>query len=282
MTLQQWLASAVSQLSFNHPDNTSPKCDAEVILQFVTGKSRAYIMAFGETLLTHEQLQQLNVLLQRRCKGEPVAYLTGEREFWSLPLLVSPVTLIPRADTECLVELTLKYMPSHSCQLADLGTGTGAIALAIASERPDCHIFGVDIHPQAVTLAKQNAKRLKIDNVTFMESNWFSALNGRLFTLIVSNPPYIDMNDPHLLQGDVRFEPTSALVADEQGLADIRHIIFTSYQHILTGGWLLIEHGWQQAECVQALFRQAGYINIKTYQDYAGNNRVTLGQYYHS
>lgn len=281
MTLQQWMHSAVNRLLLNSTYANSPKCDAEVILQFVTGKSRAYIMAFGETALTHAQQEKLESLLQRRLKGEPVAYLVGEREFWSLPLLVSPVTLIPRPDTECLVELALSLMPKTACRVADLGTGTGAIALAMASERSDCQVIGVDYYPKAVELAKQNAEKLKIHNVTFIESHWFSALEKQLFTIIVSNPPYIDANDPHLRQGDIRFEPLSALVANEKGLSDIRHIISLAPQYIITGGWLLIEHGWQQAEDVQALFSQTGYTNIKTYKDYAGNNRVTLGQYYH-
>ena len=274
MDYQQWLREAISQLQTSE----SPRRDAEIILEFVTGKARTFILAFGETELTVAQHEQLNALVARRQRGEPVAHLTGVREFWSLPLFVSPATLIPRPDTECLVEQALARLPASPCRILDLGTGTGAIALALASERPDCTVTAVDRMPDAVDLANRNRQNLVIDNVRVLQSNWFSALSGQQFEMIVSNPPYIDEQDPHLAQGDVRFEPLSALVAGASGLADIVHIIDQS-QHVLTpGGYLLLEHGWQQGEAVRDAFTRAGYQAIETCRDYGGNERITLGR----
>jgi len=228
--------------------------------------------------LTADQQAQLSALLSRRKAGEPVAHLTGEREFWSLPLYVSAATLIPRPDTECLVEHALARLPATACRILDLGTGTGAIALALASERPDCQVTAVDVMPDAVALALRNAARLGFNNVKIQQSSWFDALVGQQFDMIVSNPPYIDECDPHLSQGDVRFEPLTALVAAEEGLADIAHIVTVSRQYLTAGGWLLIEHGWTQAEAVRSLFTQAGYERVETCQDYGGNDRLTLGK----
>ncbi|BBT91089.1 release factor glutamine methyltransferase [Enterobacter cloacae] len=275
MDFQRWLREAVSELS----ESESPKRDAEILLEHVTGKSRTYLLAFGETLLTAEQEAQLAALLARRKTGEPVAHLVGEREFWSLPLYVSAATLIPRPDTECLVEQALARLPTAACSILDLGTGTGAIALAVATERPDCTVTAVDVMPDAVTLAQRNVERLGLGNVTVLQSSWFTALENRLFALIVSNPPYIDEHDPHLAQGDVRFEPLTALVAANEGLADLDHIVTTSRQHLLPGGWLLVEHGWTQGNAVRALFTNAGYREVATCRDYGGNERLTLGQW---
>ncbi|MEG5841903.1 peptide chain release factor N(5)-glutamine methyltransferase [Enterobacter mori] len=275
MDFQRWLREAVSELS----ESESPKRDAEILLEHVTGKSRTYLLAFGETLLTAEQEAQLAALLARRKTGEPVAHLVGEREFWSLPLYVSAATLIPRPDTECLVEQALARLPTAACSILDLGTGTGAIALALATERPDCTVTAVDVMPDAVTLAQRNVERLGLGNVTVLQSSWFTALENRLFALIVSNPPYIDEHDPHLAQGDVRFEPLTALVAANEGLADLDHIVTTSRQHLLPGGWLLVEHGWTQGNAVRALFTNAGYREVATCRDYGGNERLTVGQW---
>lgn len=275
MDFQRWLREAVSEIS----ESESPKRDAEILLEHVTGKSRTYLLAFGETLLTAEQEAQLAALLARRKTGEPVAHLVGEREFWSLPLYVSAATLIPRPDTECLVEQALARLPTAACSILDLGTGTGAIALALATERPDCTVTAVDVMPDAVTLAQRNVERLGLGNVTVLQSSWFTALENRLFALIVSNPPYIDEHDPHLAQGDVRFEPLTALVAANEGLADLDHIVTTSRQHLLPGGWLLVEHGWTQGNAVRALFSNAGYRAVATCRDYGGNERLTLGQW---
>ena len=216
----------------------------------MTGKARTYLLAFGETELTVEQEAQLAALLARRKTGEPVAHLVGEREFWSLPLFVSAATLIPRPDTECLVEQALARLPAVASRILDLGTGTGAIALALATERPDCAVTAVDVMPDAVALAQRNAERLGVTNVTVQQSSWFSALEKQTFAMIVSNPPYIDEHDPHGA-GDVRFEPLTALVAGNAGLADLEHIVTMSRQHLMPGGWLLVEHGWTQGRrCV--------------------------------
>lgn len=276
MDFQRWLQQGIARLH----ESESPRRDAEILLEFVTGFARTFILAFGETELTPQQLQQAEELLARRVRGEPIAHLVGEREFWSLPLRVSPVTLIPRPDTECLVEQALARMPATPCSVLDLGTGTGAIALAIASERPDCEITALDLIPEAVELARGNADRLGITNVRVLQSHWFSALNTQRFSLIVSNPPYIDRDDPHLAQGDVRFEPLSALVADNAGLADIRTLTETAGRFLEPGGWLLLEHGWQQAQQVQQLFAAAGFSEVQTCRDYGGNDRLTLGCYF--
>lgn len=274
MDYQHWLRDAISQLA----QSESPRRDAEILLEHVTGKTRTFILAFGETVLTDAQCEQLGALLARRQRGEPIAHLIGVREFWSLPLFVSPATLIPRPDTECLVEQALARLPDTACRILDLGTGTGAIALALASERPDCDVVAVDRMADAVALALRNKAHLAIPNVRILQSDWFSALQGQSFEMIVSNPPYIDAQDPHLSQGDVRFEPLSALVADDQGMADIAHIIAQG-RHVLTpGGFLLLEHGWQQGALVRDAFSQAGYTQIETCRDYGDNERITLGR----
>lgn len=274
MDYQTWLKTATLRLT--HSD--SAKRDAEILLGFVTGRARTYLLAFGETLLTAEQAEKLTVLLARRERGEPVAYLVGEREFWSLPLSVSPATLIPRPDTECLVELALERLPATPCAILDLGTGTGAIALALASERPDCQLTGIDLQPEAVALAQHNAQKLAINNARFLQGSWFTPVAGQKFALIASNPPYIDEADPHLAQGDVRFEPGSALVAAEQGLADLAAIVQQAADYLEPQGWLLLEHGWQQGENVRTLLNAEGFIAVATHRDYGGNDRVTLGQ----
>lgn len=274
MEYQQWLREAVSQLQASE----SPRRDAEILLGFVTGKARTFILAFGETPLSVEQQAQLAALLARRVRGEPVAHLIGEREFWSLPLFVSPATLIPRPDTECLVEQALARLPAAPCRILDLGTGTGAIALALASERPDCQVTAVDLIPEAVALAQRNADHLGIRNIEIVQSRWFSALEGQTFSLIVSNPPYIDAQDPHLAQGDVRFEPLSALVAADNGLADLHTLIKDAPRYLLPQGWLLLEHGWQQGAAVRDIFARYGWQQVETCRDYGDNERLTLGR----
>lgn len=276
MDYRTWLTTAIQQLT----QSESPKRDAEILLTFVTGKNRTFLLAFGETALTDVQLQRLDALLLRRRAGEPIAYLVGTREFWSLPLAVSPATLIPRPDTECLVEEALRCIATTPApEILDLGTGTGAIALALASERPDSTVTGVDIQPDAVALAQQNAASLALANVQFQQGAWFSSVAQRGFHAIVSNPPYIDANDAHLRQGDVRFEPASALIAAEGGLADLRWIIAQAPLHLHDSGWLLLEHGWQQGAQVRDLLQQRGFKQIATCRDYGGNDRVSLGQW---
>lgn len=276
MDYRTWVATAAQRLTHSE----SPKRDAEILLEHVTGKGRTFLLAFGETLLDASQLERLSALLARRLNGEPVAYLTGEREFWSLPLAVSPATLIPRPDTECLVEQALQCMASFSAPtVLELGTGTGAIALALASERPECQVTGVDVQPDAVALAQRNSAALHLSNVQFLQGSWFEPVAATCFSLIVSNPPYIDAEDTHLREGDVRFEPLSALVAGEGGLADLRWISQQAPHYLKNNGWLLLEHGWQQGEPVRQLLQQRGFHQVATCRDYGGNERVTLGQW---
>lgn len=275
MQYGEWVNLAAARLF----SSDSAKRDAEILLQYITGQSRTFIFAFAETELKATELTELELLLQRRELGEPIAYLIGEREFWSLPLFVSPATLIPRPDTECLVEQALFRLPKKNCQVLDLGTGTGAIALAMATERPESAIIGVDFNPDAVSLAKRNQVRLTIKNVQFLQSDWFNSLSSQHFDMIVSNPPYIDESDYHLQQGDVRFEPLTALVADNQGLSDLAHIVSESTAYLKHQGWLLVEHGWQQGAAVRELFKQYGYSNIETCLDYGGRDRISLGQW---
>ncbi|MBF0690309.1 peptide chain release factor N(5)-glutamine methyltransferase [Providencia alcalifaciens] len=275
MRYSEWLQQAVVRLSASD----SAKRDAQILLQYTTGRSRTYILAFDETKLTSDEQTQLDALLMRREQGEPIAYIVGEREFWSLPLYVSPATLIPRPDTECLVEQALVRLPNAECRILDLGTGTGAIGLALASELPNSCVIGVDFNPEAVALAQRNQQRLALPNIQFSQSDWFASLPNELFDMIVSNPPYIDEGDIHLSQGDVRFEPSTALIADNHGFSDLEHIIATSKQYLKQQGWLLLEHGWQQGSTVRELFNENGYTNVETCLDYGGKERVSLGQW---
>lgn len=255
----------------------SPKIDASVLLCHVLDKPSSYLYTWSDKLLTDDEEAAFNALLERRKLGEPVAYIIGYRDFWSLRLNVEPSTLIPRPDTERLVELALERLPQGEGTVLDLGTGTGAIALAIASERKDIAVTGVDLRDEAVALAQLNQLANDISNAAFLQSSWFDNVPAQRFTMIVSNPPYIDPEDPHLSQGDVRFEPKSALIADDHGLADIRHICQHSPEYLADGGWLLIEHGYDQGEQARAIFTDAGFSDVETVQDYAGQDRVTLG-----
>lgn len=248
--------------------------DAQVLLAFVLAKETVYLITWPERDLTREQKSQFEALISQRVNGVPVAHLTGTREFWSLPLKVNNSTLIPRPDSEILVETALGVC-SADASILDLGTGTGAIILALASELPKSRCVGVDLSCDAVNLARENAQHLTISNVLFKQSNWFENVEGE-FDLIVSNPPYIAKNDVHLNQGDLRFEPLSALVADDNGLADIRLIAQQAPDYLKKGGLLLIEHGFEQASAVAAILHELHYVQIKTIQDYGGNDRVTI------
>lgn len=288
MNYKEWLAQAMADLAQKNPTENT-KIDALVLLQHATGKSRTQILAFDDTEIDLKVRLKLTALLDRRLSGEPIAYILGEKEFWSLPLNVSKGTLIPRPDTEILVENALQIAleklqknPPHF-RILDLGTGTGAIALALASElSPICQkqqisleIIGVDLMPDVVALAQSNAERNKL-NVKFLQSRWFENITGK-FDLIVSNPPYIDAQDEHLRQGDVRFEPLSALVANDAGYADLRHIIELAPSYLNSNGALLLEHGWQQGEKVRSIFQENHWEMVETVRDYGDNERITLG-----
>ena len=288
MNYKEWLAQAIADLVQKNPTENS-KIDALVLLQHATGKSRTQILAFDDTEIDEKVRLKLTAFLDRRLKGEPIAYILGEKEFWSLPLNVSKGTLIPRPDTEILVEKALQIAlekleenPPHF-RILDLGTGTGAIALALASElssicqkqQISLEIIGVDLMPDVVALAQSNAERNKL-NVKFLQSRWFENITGQ-FDLIVSNPPYIDAQDEHLRQGDVRFEPPSALVANDAGYADLRHIIELAPSYLNSNGALLLEHGWQQGEKVRSIFQENHWEMVETVRDYGDNERVTLG-----
>lgn len=284
MNYQQWLHSAALFLTenLNNDPYLNAKVDVHLILQSVTGKSKSQILAFSETELDEQTLEKLTALLQRRATGEPMAYILGETDFWSLNLEVSKDTLIPRPDTEVLVEQALMRIPQkEQVAILDLGTGTGAIALALADELKKrgqkSRALGVDLMPNAVALAQRNALRNQLPQVEFCQSSWFDNVAEK-FDLIVSNPPYIDPQDAHLTQGDVRFEPLTALVSDEEGYKDLRHIIEQAPNYLHSSGWLLLEHGWQQGEKVRSFFANNLWEMVATVKDYGDNERVTLAR----
>ncbi|KRW62935.1 peptide chain release factor N(5)-glutamine methyltransferase [Pseudomonas sp. TTU2014-080ASC] len=274
-TIQQLLASA--QL----PESPTAQLDIELLLAHVLGKNRSYLRTWPERELDAEQLQRFNEALARRQAGEPVAYILGQQGFWTLELEVASHTLIPRPDTELLVETALSLIPATPAQVLDLGTGTGAIALALASERPAWQVTGVDRIAEAVELAERNRQRLGFNHARFVQSHWFSALAGQRYQMIVSNPPYIAADDRHLSEGDVRFEPSSALVAGADGLDDIRHIVEQAPEHLENGGWLLLEHGFDQAEAVCALLSARGFTQVESRRDLGGHQRISLGRFDH-
>lgn len=261
------------------PDSPTPRLDAELLLAAALGKPRSYLRTWPEREPDADQLALFQASLQRRRQGEPVAYILGHQGFWSLDLEVAPHTLIPRPDTELLVETALDLLPATPLEVLDLGTGTGAIALALASERPAWQVTGVDRVEEAVALAERNRQRLALGNAGFLLSHWFSALAGRRYGLILSNPPYIRADDRHLAQGDVRFEPSSALVSGSDGLDDIRAIIQAAPEHLLPGGWLLLEHGFDQAGDVRRLLGDAGFAEVHSRRDLAGLERISLGRF---
>lgn len=275
MTIQSCLlrAAELQELS------DSARLDVELLLARVLEKDRSYLFTWPEQTLSDEQRLAFETLFSRRLKGEPIAHILGEREFWSLPLRVNASTLIPRPDTELLVELALEFLPKTSSAIVDLGTGTGAIALALASENTHWNILALDQSPAACDLAESNRSRLGFDKVQVRQSNWFSALEQGVesFDLIVSNPPYIDKDDHHLSEGDVRFEPLSALVADDLGLADIKLIAASAPEFLNDGGCLLFEHGYQQAESVRDILTVSGFELVRSERDLNGNDRATLG-----
>jgi len=275
-SLRQVVAEASARLS-----GVEARHEAELLLLHVLDRPRSWLFAHATDALTAADQAAFEALLARRVAGEPVAYLTGRRGFWTLDLEVDPATLIPRPETELLVELALERLPSdQALQLADLGTGSGAIALALASERSQAQVLATDASPGALAVAARNAARHELRNVRFAEGghDWYAPLQGTRFDLIASNPPYIASDDPHLEQGDLRFEPATALASGVDGLDDIRRIVDGGQAHLLPGGWLLIEHGWDQGAAIRGLFEVAGFAEVQTVQDLEQRDRITVGR----
>ena len=254
------------------------RVDAEMLLIHVLDKPRSWLIAHADDTLPPEFSNAYAAFVARREAGEPVAYIVGRRGFWSLDLEVTRATLIPRPETELLVELALERLPREAAStVADLGTGSGAIALAIAHERPRTHVVATDASADALAVAQRNAQRHSIAHVSFLQGEWFAPLHDQRFDLIVSNPPYIESADPHLTEGDLRFEPLSALASGRDGLDDIRDIVRDATHHLTHRGWLLMEHGWNQGEAVRLLMRDAGFVEIFTARDMEQRERVSGG-----
>jgi release factor glutamine methyltransferase len=274
LSIRRLLEQAADQLPAE-----SARLDAEVLLAHVLEKTRSHLHAWPEKIPTAEQQSRFQQLLQARLRGAPIAYLTGQREFWSLPLTVTPATLIPRPETETLVALALEVIPvDRPALVADLGTGSGAIALAIAHERPRCHVLATDISPAAIKTAAANARQLAINNIEFHHGDWCVPLTGRHCDVVMSNPPYIRNADPHLQAGDVRFEPRSALAAGPEGMDDLEKIARCAGQHLNRGGWLIMEHGYEQGEQVTHLLEASGFQAVSDHADDAGLSRVIMGK----
>jgi release factor glutamine methyltransferase len=256
----------------------TPRLDAEWLLEFALQKNSAWFLAHGDDELPLQRQEKFFELLERRIAGEPIAHIIGSRGFWTLDLAVTSDTLIPRPETELLVELAIaKCSKDKKLRILDLGTGTGAIALAIASECKNAEVIAVDKSAAVLQVARENSRKNNLQ-VEFIQSDWFSELANQKFDLLVSNPPYIPDKDPHLLQGDVRFEPLTALASGVDGLDDIRLIVSQARQYCLPEAWLMIEHGFDQGEVIRALFAEAGFINVETVRDLEQRERVTIGQ----
>lgn len=275
-TVRLLLADATRRLEAESP---SPRVDADELLQHALGRDRTWLRLHEDDVVAAEAAAHFERLVLRRLRGEPVAYLTGSRGFWSLELAVGPATLIPRADTELIVEWALELLPRgvHSSAL-DLGTGSGAIALALKKERPRCVVTAVERSHDALAVARGNGERLGL-GVRFVEGDWFSTLAGERFDVIVANPPYIAAGDLHLAQGDLRFEPATALVAGPDGLDDLRRIAAEAPAHIFRDGWLLLEHGHDQGAAVRRLLLDQGFAEVATRRDLGGNDRITGGRW---
>ncbi len=275
MNISEALKWAQQQI---HSDTA--RLDAEVLLCHLLGVGRVYLFTHDDMDLG-EQLEMFQRMVERRRKGEPIAHITGVREFWSLPLKVTAATLVPRPDTETLVEWCLSLELPKYARVLDLGTGTGAIACAIASERPQWSLVATDKSPQALEVARFNQKQFSLHNLAIIQSDWFDALSEEKFDLIVSNPPYIAEDDKHLSVGDVRFEPRSALVSGSDGLDDILIISSDARDHFKGSGWLAMEHGYDQGEAVCRILQDAGYQEVKTIRDLADQDRITVGFWQH-
>ncbi|OUS01803.1 protein-(glutamine-N5) methyltransferase, release factor-specific [Gammaproteobacteria bacterium 42_54_T18] len=252
--------------------------DVNILVGHCLQKSRTWLMTWPDAALTDDQVVELEGYVARRVKGEPIAYIVGEQEFWSLPLKVNRFTLIPRPETELLVELALEKIIKKNATILDLGTGSGAIPFALKSEHPDWQVTGLDFSQDALNVAKENADRLQLV-VDFIQSDWFEKIPEQLFDLVISNPPYIDGTDKHLAEGDVRFEPDTALIADEQGYGDIRRISCEASRYLTDGGLLMFEHGFEQGAGVRRILKDSQFDEIETIKDLAGLDRVTIGRW---
>ena len=278
-TIQQALSWGTATLTSALPENDASALDARVLLASALQRTVTYLYTWPDKAIGSTELHRYQRYIAQRGQGTPVAYITGQRDFWSLSLQVSPATLIPRPDTETLVEQALLRLPTGPATICDLGTGTGAVALAIASERPDCQILAIDVVAEAVELASSNAQANNLTNVTVLQSSWFANIQGQQFDMLVSNPPYVENLSPYLKQGDVRFEPASALTAGSDGLDDIRYIVQHAGNYLTAQGWLLLEHGYTQGPAVRTLLQEAGFIEVSTVNDLSGQPRISGGQW---
>ena len=259
--------------------NLDEPADADYLLCGCLSQSRSYLYTWPDKVLSADEITGFRSMIERRVKGEPVAYILGKKPFWSFSLFTSPDTLIPRPETELLVEAALEKMGSEEKRnVCDLGTGTGAVALAIGLERPKWDVLGVDRIANAVTLAQKNAQALNINNVRFLQSDWFDELQGQKFDLIVSNPPYVEQDSPYLREGDVRFEPKSALTSGVDGLNDIREIVNKAADFLSPKGWLMFEHGYNQHQSVSNCMKSAGFVDIQAVEDLNFHQRLTIAK----
>jgi release factor glutamine methyltransferase len=276
-TISQALSDARHQLQATSP---SPAVDASILLCHILGCPRSHLIAWPEKELSQQQQSDFNKVLQQRITGKPVAYIIGEKEFWSLSLAVTNDVLIPRPETETLVEFVLERFSGRAAmKVADLGTGSGAIACALATEHPEWNIYATDISSVALDIARTNASAHQLENIHFHQGKWFEPLTAHDFDLIVSNPPYIASHDPHLSEGDVRFEPEGALKSGELGMDAITHLAREAGNFLKPGGWLIVEHGYDQQQAVHDCFKLYGFTDIVQLTDLAGQPRVTAGQY---
>lgn len=276
-TIATLLREALPLLSDN---SDSAALDAEILLCLALEKPRSHLRAWPDRKPEPDQIRHFQALLQQRRQGAPVAYLTGRREFWSRDFQVTPDVLIPRPETELLIEISLTLLPKDQpARLIDLGTGSGIIAITLAKELPQAEVTATDLSPAALNIAQRNAAEHRAYHLRFLHSDWFASVPPATFDLVISNPPYIAENDSHLKQGDVRFEPRTALTAPSQGLADIRTIAGEARRYLRTGGHLLIEHGYDQEQAVQSIFRDMGYDKVRTYKDLSGQPRATYGRH---
>jgi len=274
-TISELLQKAEQRIN---PSDTA-RLDAEILLCDVMQFNRSKIYAHPQQLIPDDKSVLFKSLIEQRRQGHPIAHLTGKKEFWSLELAISKETLIPRPETECLVETALRMIPDEvSFSILDLGTGSGAVAIAIASERPNSKIVATDINSDALDLAKENANTHQLNNIQFLFSDWYKSIPSQSFDLIVSNPPYIKQNDEHLSQGDVRFEPELALAAGADGMQAINMILENAKRYLASDAYLLIEHGYDQKSLVQDAFLKRDFRQVKTFQDLSGQDRITHGQ----